>query len=109
MMSKHDPIKSALEQSCEQLAPEIEQKLNARRNLAISQSNRRSFRLAYALAPVALVALVWFNYPQQQLTQEEQALYEDIELLIMEDDLQFLDEMDLSDWLPEQVNDSDDA
>ena len=108
-MSKQDTINKALDKSCEQIRPEIEQQLNARRNLVMKNRHNRGFRLSYALAPLALVALVWFNLPKPELSIEEQALYEDLELLIMEDDLEFLGEMDVADWLPEQTSDGDDA
>lgn len=103
-MSEHTTdIKPHLDRSVDMLKPEIEQQLNARRNMVMHQTHQRSFKLSYALAPLALVFALWFSImPEPGLTADEEALYEDIELLIVEGDLEFLDEMDVSSWLLEE-------
>ena len=103
MSEQTTDIKPHLDRSVDMLKPEIEQKLNARRNIVMQQSHRRGFKLSYTLAPLALIFALWFGImPEPGLTADEEALYEDIELLIVEGDLEFLDEMDVSNWLVEE-------
>ena len=95
-------LKDELDRSCDLIDSQLQQKLNARVNLAKSESKRPPFRLAYALAPLALVITVWFNsYNDPGLTEDEIALYDDLELIIAEGELDFLDSMDVSDWIAE--------
>ena len=99
-MTQENQLKEQLDRSCDLMDSQIEQKLNARVNLAKSESRRSSFRLSYALAPLALIITVWFGVVDHNpLSDEELAIYDDLELLIAEDELTFLDDMDVSDWV----------
>ena len=101
-MSHDNHLKNQLDRSVDQLSPELEQQLAARISLAKSQSRRSNRRIGYALAPVALAVTVWFGIMNESgLTQEEQNLYDDLEYLIAQDELGFLEEMDVSDWIIE--------
>lgn len=95
-------IKETLDQSCDDLSPTIEQQLNARRNLAQRGPQSRSwFKYAATAIPVALVLTLWVQLPQQGLTEEETAFYNDIDYLLEQEEVDFLADMDVSDWLSE--------
>ena len=95
-------IKNTLEQSCDELNPTIEQQLNARRNLAMSEPVRRPWlKFAMTAVPLALVFGLWIQYPEQQLSHEQTAFYNDIDYLLEEEEIDFLADMDVSDWLSE--------
>jgi len=98
-------INNLLDDSCEQLSPSIQQKLNSRRNLAKRPRKTSWFpKVGFALAPLALLVAVWVQQPVSNLSGDQAALYDDIDLLLIEDQLEFLDEMDLSSWLDEEQN-----
>ena len=101
-------LKQQLDHSCDLLSPELQQKLHARTNLAKSQARAKKTRFSYALAPIALVLTLWFSIMQEQgLSDEEQALYDDIELLLVQDELGFLEDMDVSSWMIEEQTSTD--
>ena len=93
-MKHNTPIAEQLNRSIDDLSPELEQQLNARVNLAKSgtrtSSNRR---LSYALAPLALVVTIWSSMGENSdLTAEQQGIYDDLEYLIAQDELDFLED-----------------
>ena len=95
-------IKNTLEQSCDDLKPTIEQQLNARRNLALREPTRRSWlKFAMTAVPLTLVFALWIQYPEQHLSQEQAAFYNDIDYLLEEEEMDFLADMDVSNWLSE--------
>lgn len=107
-MTQDNQLKHQLDRSCDLIDPMLEQQLNARVNLAKTHSRRNPFRLSYALAPLALVITVWFGvFNNNSLSEEEMAIYDDLELLIAEDELEFLDNMDVSDWIIESADATD--
>ena len=107
-MTQENQLKQQLDRSCDLMYPVLEQQIKARVNLAQNESKLTSFRLSYALAPLALLITVWFGViDHNQLSEEELALYEDLELLIAEDELGFLEDMDVSDWDLEPSDDND--
>ena len=102
-MKHNTPIAEQLNRSIDHLSPELEQQLNARVNLAKSGTHTNNYRrLSYALAPLALVVTIWFSMGENSgLTAEQHEIYDDLEYLIAQDELDFLGEMDVSDWLLE--------
>lgn len=99
-MTSTDVIKEHLQQSCDQLSPQLQQQLNARRNLAQrGRSQRRLWQIGTAIAPVLLLASLWVNVPEQQLSAEDEALYDDMALLIEAEELDFLEQLDVTDWV----------
>ena len=107
-MTEGSQLKRQLDRSCDLIEPRLEQQLKARVNLAQSQSQRRAYRFGYAVAPLALFAAVWFGVADyNSLSDEELAIYDDLELLIAEDELDFLHNMDVSDWVLEPTDATD--
>ena len=105
-MTHKDLLKETLDQSCDDLSPTIEQQLNARRNLAQRQQPRRSW-LKYAVTamPLALILTLWVQLPETELSQEQTAFYDDIDYLLEQEEMDFLADMDVYDWL-EEVDDA---
>ena len=101
-MNNQDQLNDHLDRSCELINTKLEQQLNARMSLAKSRSKNSRFLVGYALAPLALVVTLWLNtINDPELSEEDIQLYEDLELIIAEGELDFLDTMDVSDWLDE--------
>ena len=108
MTDKQINLKETLDASCDELSPTIEQQLNARRNLAQrSQGMRPWMKFAMTSLPLALVVSLWIQFPQQGLSQEQTAFYEDIDYLLEEEEMDFLADMDVSDWLSEIDEDNE--
>ncbi len=107
-MTEDKQIKQQLDRSCNMIDPKLEQRIASRVSLAKSGRSNSRKQWTYAFASVALVASLSIgltNY--QSLSEEEVAMYEDLELLIAEDELDFLETMDVSDWIIEPQEDTD--
>lgn len=99
-MSHDDHLKQQLDRSINTMTSQVEQQLLSRVSIAKSQAKHSNRKLGYALAPVAVVLTIWFSaMTNTGLSQEEQLFYDDLEYLISEDELGFLEDMDISDWI----------
>ena len=100
---EQDPLtyKDVLEQSTTDLSPSIKAHLNASRRAAMSSfeysSSTHIWKPAMALLiPVIAVTMIMLNTAHQEIPDSD--LYSDIELLIDEEQLDFLADLDISEW-----------
>lgn len=103
-----DAYSDVLEKSTGNLSSSINARLNESRRDAIASIDQSPpvasmfWRPALALlAPVMIVTVIMLNVSNEELAEAD--LYTDIELLIDEEELDFLTDLDISEW---QVIDS---
>ena len=100
-----EQMKALLEQSSDNLNPAVKAKLNAARIQAVEslESSRFNFSTIFKPAiafmiPLTVVALVMiFPTPLEDI-QTSNDIYTDLELLLDEDELDFLSELELYEW-----------
>lgn len=101
-----DHYKELLEQSCHQLNPATIAQLDVKRRHAVTMLEKNSdnhltrWQPAFAISIAALIFTVLIIFP---LPLEQQAnstdIYTDLELLMDEEQLDFLANLDISEWI----------
>jgi hypothetical protein len=98
-------MKDLLDQSTDNLSPAVKAKLNSARIQAVEslESSRFDFSIIFkpALAfmiPLTIVALVMIYPTPLEDIQNSTDIYADLELLLDEDEIDFLSELELSEW-----------
>ncbi|MFT5451601.1 MAG: hypothetical protein ACI9N9_001087 [Enterobacterales bacterium] len=101
-----DQMKYLLDYSSDNLSPTVKAKLNAARTQAVEslESSRFNFSTIFkpALAfmiPLTVVALVMIYPTPLEDIQTSNDIYADLELLLDEDELDFLSELVLYEWV----------
>ncbi len=100
-----EQYRQLLDQSCRDMSPSVNAQLDEKRRLAVEQLDTGlvfSFTkwqpaLALSISLFVITTILYLPIPSQQQTVPD--IYADLELLMDEDQLDFLGEMELSEWL----------
>lgn len=110
-MNKHNDfetrVKSLLDESADDISPEVSRRLQHARNKALAENRHRRhpYMLPLAAAASVLVAIisvnVWHADTDNELAGFTLAMETEIELLTSKDNLELLEDLEFIQWLAE--------
>ncbi len=100
-------IKSMLDESTDDLSPEISRRLQQARYAALEKAKPRSIWIFYPQAMTAMFAIavislsLLFNFNDSELSNTELAMESDIEMLTANESLDLMEDLEFIQWLVE--------
>lgn len=98
-------VKAYLDESVEDLSPDITRRLQQARYAAIEKSQTRSIWSFYPHAATAVVAIavisISINLSQKNMVESVLAMEDEIELLASNDNLELMEDLEFIQWLVE--------
>ena len=102
-----EKIKSLLDQSVDDLSPDVTRRLQQARYAALEKAKPRSIWSYYPQAATAIFAVavisvsILFNFDTNQLNKTELAMEADIEMLTVNESLDLMEDLEFMQWLVE--------
>lgn len=110
-MNKHrkfeNKITSLLDQSVDEVSPEIARRLQQSRYAALEKPRSRWYRMRMPITAMAAVFIavvitsIWFDKPDNVLPETVLAMETEMEVLSSTDNLELMEDLDFIQWLVE--------